>query len=245
MLVVPGWTIGYRRRRMTSNGEETGRKKRAGWRWWWPLAAALTSGGLATLCFAPWNQEWLCWLALTPLLAALWSLDGDESLAVPTTGLWWNPAFLQRLAARRWARGFALGYAAGLVFFWGAFYWLAQVTGIGWFILPFYMALYFAAWGVFMATIGRPGVGKDVPDAPEGGRAAVAQAVFRTPLPASTSPLLRSRWNLWFAFLGAASWTGLEWVRGWMFSGFGWNDLGVAMHGNIAFIQIVSWTGVG
>ena len=65
------------------------------------------------------------------------------------------------------------------------------------------------------------------------------------PPPAGTSSLLRSRWNLWIAFLGAAAWTGQEWVRGWMFSGFGWNDLGVALHANLPFLQVVQWTGVG
>lgn len=210
---------------------------------WWPLVAALTSGGLATLCFAPWDEEWLCWLALTPLLAALWSLEGDVPEADVLPGQAARFRWFRRLAGKRWARGVALGYAAGLVFFWGAFYWLYQVTGIGWFILPFYMAMYFAAWGGFMATVGRPADGRAVVAAPV--RFSAASSVFRTPEPASTSPLLRSRWNLWFAFLGAATWTGLEWVRGWMFSGFGWNDLGVALHGNVAFLQIVPWTGVG
>ncbi len=210
---------------------------------WWPLPAALASGGLLTLCFAPWNQAWLCWLALTPLLAALWSLRADLPVADDAPGKWWRPRWLRRLAAKRWARGFALGYAAGLVFFWGAFYWLAQVTGIGWFILPFYMGLYFAAWGAFVATLAHPGEAR-LAESPQR-VISMAQSILRTPEPASTSPLLRSRWNLWFAFLGAAAWTGLEWVRGWMFSGFGWNDLGVALHDNVAFLQITAWTGVG
>ncbi len=28
----------------------------------------------------------------------------------------------------------------------------------------------------------------------------------------------------------AAVWAGLEWLRGWLFTGFGWNGLGVAFH---------------
>ena len=211
------------------------------WRWW-PLAAALVSGGLLTLCFAPWDQEWLCWLALTPLTAALWSLEEEE--AGGRIGFAGRFAWVRRLAGKRWARGFALGYAAGLVFFWCAFYWLAQVTGIGWFILQFYMALYFAAWGCFVATIARPWHGKPLKPmmAPE---LSVAEMLLRTPSPASSSSLLRSRWNLWIAFLGAAAWTGLEWVRGYLFTGFGWNDLGVALHNNLPFLQVVQWTGVG
>ena len=35
-----------------------------------------------------------------------------------------------------------------------------------------------------------------------------------------------------------------EWVRGWLFSGFGWNGLGVALHGNWLLIQIAEFSGV-
>ena len=38
----------------------------------WPWLAAALSGGLLTLCFAPFDQSWLVWIALAPLLAALW-----------------------------------------------------------------------------------------------------------------------------------------------------------------------------
>lgn len=169
----------------------------------WPWLAAALSGGLLTACFAPWNQAWLCWLALAPLAAAIWFPGREGNFP-------------------RWTRGFALGYGAGLVFFWGAFYWLAEVTGIGWFCLAFYMALYPAAWGAFLAG--------------------VADAALGAP---DYSKYLRSRWNLWFAFLGAAMWTGLEWVRGWMFTGFGWNTLGSSMHASLPFIQLAEWTGVG
>lgn len=31
---------------------------------------------------------------------------------------------------------------------------------------------------------------------------------------------------------GAALWVCLEWVRGWLIPGFGWNNLGVALYGN-------------
>ncbi len=241
--VVETGTLGYRRGLMNRSDPAIPDRDELRPRRWWPLAAAVLSGGLLTLCFAPWNQAWLCWLALTPLTAAVWSLRGDAVMeSVPVTKgrmvLW-----MRRLAGKRWARGFALGYVAGLVFFWGAFYWLTQVTGIGWFILPFYMGLYFAAWGAFMATVARPGEGKPAENPAR--RLSAAQSIFRTPEPASSSTLLRSRWNLWHAFLGAAAWTGLEWVRGWMFTGFGWNDLGVALHENVAFLQITAWTGVG
>ena len=90
------------------------------------------------------------------------------------------------------------------------------------------MACYFAVWSVFVAAVARPWTGPPAVVPP--GRNHADAARCSAPAPALTSPLLRSRWNLWFAFLGAAAWVGLEWVRGWMFSGFGWNDLGVGLH---------------
>src|SRR5262249_30830103 len=50
--------------------------------------------------------------------------------------------------------------------------------------------------------------------------------------------------NLLLAFLLAAAWVTQEWLRGWVFSGFGWNGLGVALHDNWPLIQIAEFTGV-
>src|SRR5207302_687039 len=50
--------------------------------------------------------------------------------------------------------------------------------------------------------------------------------------------------NLLTAFVGAAAWATHEWIRGWLFSGFGWNGLGVALHQNWPLIQIAEFTGV-
>src|SRR5213592_2851244 len=58
------------------------------------------------------------------------------------------------------------------------------------------------------------------------------------------SPWIRSTNNLLLAFLAAAAWVTQEWLRGWVFSGFGWNGLGVALHGNWLLIQIAEFSGV-
>ncbi len=43
----------------------------------------------------------------------------------------------------------------------------------------------------------------------------------------------------------ARSWMdNAQWLRGWVFSGFGWNGLGVALHTNWPLIQIAEFTGV-
>src|SRR5207247_10278122 len=50
--------------------------------------------------------------------------------------------------------------------------------------------------------------------------------------------------NLLLACVLAAALTMLEWLRGWVFSGFRWNGLGVALHANWPLVQIAEFTGV-
>ena len=143
-------------------------------------------------CFLGREQGWLCWIALTPLIAAVWFGSGSVKRAAQ------------------------LGYVAGLVFFWGVFSWLTTVTGLGWFLLPFYLALYPAAWAAFLCAARR-----------------------------QAGDFTSSGANLRLAAFGAAAWVALEWVRGLGSLSFGWNGLGVALHGNLALIQIAQYTGVG
>src|SRR2546429_9259322 len=65
----------------------------------------------------------------------------------------------------------------------------------------------------------------------------------RTAVP-QRSPWTRSTSNLLLALLLAAAWVTQEWLRGWVFSGFGWNGLGGAVHGTWPMIQIAEFTGV-
>jgi apolipoprotein N-acyltransferase len=58
------------------------------------------------------------------------------------------------------------------------------------------------------------------------------------------SPWTKSTNNLLLAFLLAAAWATQEWLRGWVFSGWGWNGLGVALHDTWPLIQIAEFTGV-
>jgi len=74
----------------------------------WPWLAAITTAVLCRLCYAPFDQAWLCWVALTPLLAALWFSGADLK--------------------HRWRRDLLLGYLSGVLFFWSVFSWLRTVT---------------------------------------------------------------------------------------------------------------------
>ncbi len=167
----------------------------------WPWLAAIVSGALGTFCFAPFNQSWLCWIALTPLTAAVW-FSGENS-------------------KRLWLRNLLLGYVAGMVFFTGTFSWLGSLGylyqsfflhGLS-FLLSIYLAMHFAFWAWFIGLL-KPGT-------------------FTT-----------SWRNLLVALLAAAAWATHEWIRGWLFTGFGWNGLGVSLHAQYPVIQIAEFTGV-
>jgi apolipoprotein N-acyltransferase len=187
----------------------------------WPWFAAALTGFIAALCFAPFEQNWLCWVALTPLLAAVWfSGEGTK---------------------RRWLRDLLLGQVAGIVFFWSGFYWLHTVTIPGLVLVGLYLGTYFAVWS-WIAGLFRP---RGFLPAP-----VKSSRSWGRPLPAdelpeeARSPWLSSLHNLRLAFLLAIAWAALEWIRGWLFTGWGWNGLGVALHNLLPVIQIAEYTGV-
>ena len=202
----------------------------------WPWLAAISTGVLYAGCFAPFDYFWLCWVALTPLLAAIW-FSGENS-------------------KRRWLRDLLLGYLAGLAFFWIVFSWLHTVTVPGLVLVGLYMAIYFAFWTWFCGRL-RPGLRKVRPKTRQGVEAisdrlnqkygvpsSGAEADLPHDSPERRSPWLRSTNNLRLAFLLAAAWVMQEWLRSLVLTGWGWNSLGSALHGQLALIQIAEFTGV-
>jgi apolipoprotein N-acyltransferase len=225
----------------------------------WPWLAAIATGLLCVGCFAPFNYDWLCWIALTPLLAAIWFSGGESK--------------------RRWARDLLLGYVAGLAFFWAVFSWLYTVTVPGMILVGVYMACYFAAWSWLAGQL-RPGLRrvreklvegvdavtrrlneKYAAEHPTSSDPAVAAALSRragadaedaaterrdysADSPARRSPWLSSVNNLRLAFLLAAAWVGHEYLRSIVFSGWSWNTMGSALHSKLVVIQIAEFTGV-
>lgn len=170
----------------------------------WPWLCAIASGLLLALSFPPANLGGLIWIALTPLICAVWFRSTRP------TG----------------RRSFALGYVTGLVFFTATLSWLHALGTL--FSAPLlyglplllgaYLALYPALWAWLLDRMLAPSPGDR-----------------RFP----------NSWrNLQVGALGACAWTVLEWIRGWLLSGFGWNGLGVALHRDLAMIQIADLTGV-
>ncbi|MGD9747038.1 MAG: apolipoprotein N-acyltransferase [Verrucomicrobiales bacterium] len=182
----------------------------------WPILAAILSGVLCGLAFPLWNVSALAWLWQWPLLAALW-------LAPPVT--------------RR--RAFGLGFLMSYAFFLTSLWWLHELgrtagslwAGLAaWTLLPLYLALYGGVWAVVVATAGR---WRPVEATSSGERRHWLSGLVTASLP-----------GLFAAGLNAATWTGLEWLRGVAFSGFGWNSLGVSQYRSPVFIQIADFTGV-
>jgi apolipoprotein N-acyltransferase len=156
-----------------------------------PLAC-LASGALLSLAFAPANFGPVVWIALLPMLAVLWTVEGGRA---------------------GW-KGFGLGWLAGFAFFALNLKWLNTVSWVGAIVLPAYLALFFGAFGAFAASWGR---GFQISN-------------FKSQIP--------------IVFAHAAVWAGLEWLRGWLLTGFGWNGLGVALHGATWLAQAADLFGV-
>lgn len=116
-------------------------------------------------------------------------------------------------------KGFLIGYIAGVVSFGIQVSWLSTVSWLGPVVLSLYLALYWGAFGAFAASVGNPWHQK-------GG---VSESPFRC---------------LFNAFTHATVWAGLEWLRGWMLTGFGWNGLGVAFHDTLVISQAADLLGV-
>lgn len=185
-----------------------------------PLWAGLllsVAGGLLTFAaFPPINADILVWIGLIPLLGALWS----------------GP----RRGGRRGALCYALyGWVYGLMYFGGSFWWINEVSTLGFIPLSMYLSLYPALWAVLMGTVFRP---RYEPDPLPGG--SFAERLVRWKQWAGRDMALTVRISL----TGAALWVCTEWLRGWVMTGFGWNGLGVALHDSLAFAQFAEYVGV-
>lgn len=167
---------------------------------------------------------WLCALASGGMLALCFAPVDQGGFAwfglTPLIAALWFSSPWKKLEPLRL---FLLGYVAGLVYFVGSLHWLWTVTVPGWLALSAYVAVYPALWALFTGWV-----------------------IVPRQSPYEAKPIwMKSGNNLLVAALSAAAWVGLEWIRGVLFTGFGWNSLGIALHRNYALIQISDITGVG
>lgn len=159
---------------------------------WMRLAAAVISGLLVAGLFPPYDFSALVWVAMVPLLWALWAVEGKRA---------------------GW-KGFGIGFLGGAVSCLIQFNWVSTVSWLGAILLPLYLATYWGLFGAFAALIGRPG------------KKCGPAACLRV------------------AFCHGAVWAGLEWLRGWMITGFSWNGMGMAFHETPVMAQGADLLGV-
>src|SRR6056300_1020950 len=137
------------------------------------------------------------------------------------------------LGEKRWRRGALLGLVCGIVFFAINLSWITEIShvagtffaGLGALVaLALYLSLYFALFGAFATTAGRWIIPK-----PDKDRKDLFELSFGV---------------LKVAFLNGAAWCGLEWLRGILFTGFGWNTLGVALKNHLLLVQFADVIGI-
>ncbi len=116
-------------------------------------------------------------------------------------------------------KGFLIGYLVGAISFGIQVSWLSTVSWLGPIVLASYLALFFGAFGAFAATLGNPWNRSEE----------ISESPFR---------------SLFTAFTHATVWAGLEWLRGWLFTGFSWNGLGIAFHETLVISQAADLLGV-
>lgn len=124
-------------------------------------------------------------------------------------------------------RGFGLAYFAGFVFWSINMKWIGTVTGLGVFALAAYLALYFAIFGAFAARFANPWRTEE-----------------RVELRSLRARFYEMGRSLGHAALLGGLWCGLEWIRGWMLTGFGWNGLGVTFAKSLVLAQNAEFVGV-
>jgi len=175
---------------------------------------------LLAMCYPPFDMWGLVWVALVPLFVSLWAGGGER---------------------RRGWFGFGTGCLAGAAFWLVNLRWILEVTGLGWVVVAIYLAMYFGVWGAFAAGAGNPWRERRRGAAREAGRIE-AKVLERTERMERT-PGLGGK-VLLFGAMNAGRWCGLEWVRGWFLTGFGWNGLGVTFHETPVLAQGADLVGV-
>ncbi len=185
-----------------------------------PLIAALISGVALSLCFPGWGISGFVWVWMLPLLPAIWR-------------------------GERKRYGFGIGYVAGLVFWLLNLKWLWVVSGLGAMAMAGFLALYFGVWGAFAVSVGNPWRKRHSPrDAQSGIQQKIAKKLSGEKKGVLGGALSDSLTSLKFAFINAAAWVGLEWLRGWILTGFSWNGLGAAFYETPVMAQAADLVGV-
>ncbi|MFD2158902.1 apolipoprotein N-acyltransferase [Rubritalea tangerina] len=196
--------------------------------------ASVLSGVFLAMCFPGFEYApGMVWVWAVPLMAALW-IGGGET--------------------KRKRYGFGVGMVAGLSFWLINLKWLQSMGDLptvpvagaffGWLMLSAYVAVYFGLWGMLLASVGNPWRAR---------RERVKSAI-EMKMAEKEGEKKRGRKRVSgvgaslrvvvYATLHASSWVVLEWLRGWLMTGFGWNGVGVAFHEVPVMMQVADIVGV-
>ncbi|MDL5045782.1 apolipoprotein N-acyltransferase [Oscillatoria amoena NRMC-F 0135] len=168
------------------------------------------------------------WLALTPLVFVLrgsklrggdetpmtLSQDDDGTHTLPPGGVARPEPPPEQFARLSWREAFGWGWFAGVIYHVISLSWIGHVTIGGMLVLAGYLSIATGLWAMLIALLWR------------------------------NNRILSSMSNVHFALAGASGWVVLEWIKSHFLTGFPWNNLGVALHGNLPMIQIADHFGV-
>lgn len=190
---------------------------------------------MLALCFP--GFEWsasLVWIWPVPLLLALW---------------------LGELKGKRVR--FLLGLVAGLSFWLINLKWLiamgemptVPVAGalLAWGALSLYLAVYFGLWSLFVGGIANPwrvNAQEAAVEVTGIEQKMAAKIAAKSSKKGKKGGFIVSMRVMRFALMQASLWVVLEFLRGYLFTGFGWNGLGVAFHQVGVLMQAADLIGV-
>lgn len=158
------------------------------------------------------------------LSAAFAPLEWDLLAFVALVPLLWLPP--PASVGRRAAIGYVFGLAHGLTNLW----WLNTIGFAAGILLALICAFYPMLWYLGASALlrrwrtDRAAAAADTEDVPPPTFSMGRQCLLTLLLP--------------------ALWVALEWVRGWLFTGFSWNQLGICQWQRLALIQVAQFTGV-
>ena len=185
--------------------------------WWLGLLLCAAGGTLTALAFVPFDLSMCVWVGLMPLVSVLWMGR-------------------RRRGFKGFLGAFGYGWVYGLFYFGTSFWWINEVSTLGYVPFMMYLAVYPALWAGLAGTWLRPRF-EPFPEARD--------------LPLEQR---KARWSAWNvrdmavtlrAVLGcSALWVVTEWLRGWVMTGFGWNGLGVALYSGLSMAQWAEFVGV-
>lgn len=198
---------------------------------------ALVAGGVLAMAFPGIDFGATLWLWMPLLVGALdIGRDAEKSHGWGSFGIAWLAGFAFHVISLRW-----------LSDIWSAGPFLSV---LGWLLLSSYLACYFGVWAVIVRYIARLDVCLLTPKMQS--NAVLAEPIKPTLDSWKTQHssggampdwLVSSLHVLRCATLAAAAWVALEWVRGFLLSGFSWNGLAMGMHQNATLIQAADLVG--